>query len=156
MPALLTSTSTPPNAATTAATPSLTACSLVTSIAIPSAWPPAPRISPAAASAAPLSRSAIATLAPSRAYVNAISLPMPLAAPVTIAVLSLSFIGILQIGRRPRRDVPRDRRRRVEKFFSGSDPPPGCPGRRSRGASAGDWRHRGGHHPDLPPTTHAS
>src|ERR1700737_1723899 len=118
MPALLTSTSTPPNAATTAATPSLTAGSLLTSIAIPSAWPPAARISPAAASAAPLSRSATATLAPSRAYVNAISLPMPLAAPVTIAVLSLSFMGTLQIGRRARWDVPRDHRRRGLKHVS--------------------------------------
>ena len=52
----------------------------------------------AAASAAGLFRSAIATLAPSRANSPAISLPMPLAAPVTMADLSLSFMVLLSVG----------------------------------------------------------
>src|SRR6266446_7783475 len=95
MPALLTRMSTPPKAATTAATPSLTAFSSVTSMAIPIAWPPLARISFAVAPAASLLRSAIATFAPSRAYTRAMSLPMPLAAPVTIADLSLSLISPL-------------------------------------------------------------
>jgi hypothetical protein len=67
MPALLTRMSTPPNAFTTAATPSLTAFSSVTSIATPIALPPLSRISLAVASAASMLRSAIAILAPSRA-----------------------------------------------------------------------------------------
>src|SRR5579859_3711350 len=92
MPALLTRMSTPPNSATTAAIPSLTAFSLLTSIATPIAAPLALRISPAVASAASSLRSAIATLAPSRAKRMAISLPMPLAAPVMMATLSLSFM----------------------------------------------------------------
>jgi len=56
-------------------------------IATPIASPPPSRISAAAASAAARFRSAMATFAPSRAKVSAISLPMPLAAPVTIATL---------------------------------------------------------------------
>src|SRR5581483_7536408 len=92
MPALLTRISTPPNVATTAATPALTASSLQTSIATPIAWPSRELISLAVASAAALSRSAMATLAPSRAKMGAISLPMPLAEPVTIADLPLSFM----------------------------------------------------------------
>src|SRR5271157_3911576 len=100
MPALLTRMSTPPNAATTAATPSMTAFSSVTSIATPSAWPPLARISAAVASAASLARSAIATLAPSPAKTSAMSLPMPLAAPVMMAVLSLSFMVISFRGKR--------------------------------------------------------
>src|SRR5437879_9033409 len=52
------------------------------------AVPPAETISAAAASAAVLLRSAIITFAPSRAKACAISLPMPLAAPVTMATLS--------------------------------------------------------------------
>ena len=77
-----------------AATPALTASSLQTSIATPIALPPPARISAAVASAAALFRSAMATLAPSRAKVSAISLPMPLAAPVTMADLFLSFMSV--------------------------------------------------------------
>src|SRR5215831_8612676 len=62
MPALLTSTSTFPNCSTVRATPASTCCSFVTSMTTPMA---------------------------SRAKVMAISLPMPLAAPVTMATLSL-------------------------------------------------------------------
>src|SRR5258706_5868363 len=93
MPALLTSTSTPPQALTTSSTAALTCASLVTSMATPSAVPPRRRISSAAACAASLLRSAIATLAPSRAKREAISLPMPLAAPVTMQIRSGSFMG---------------------------------------------------------------
>src|SRR5712691_11669448 len=88
MPALLTSTSTFPNCSTVRATPASTCCSLVTSMATPSALP-APPSSAAVASAAFWLRSAITTRAPSRTKVLAISLPMPLAAPVTMATLSL-------------------------------------------------------------------
>src|SRR5512135_2196586 len=93
MPALLTRMSTPPNAATVAATPALTASSLQTSITTLMASPLRPRISAATASAAAWFRSAMATLAPSRANVSAISLPMPLAAPVTMADLFWSFMS---------------------------------------------------------------
>jgi len=48
-------------------------------------------MSRAAASAASLLTSTIATLPPSRAKVSAISLPMPLAAPVTVETLSWSL-----------------------------------------------------------------
>src|SRR5215475_7681760 len=55
-----------------------------TAIALP--WPLA--ISSATDRAAALFKSAMATLPPSRAKVSAISFPMPLAAPVTMATLS--------------------------------------------------------------------
>src|SRR5581483_2741192 len=93
MPALLTRMSTPPNASATAAMPASTAASLVTSIATLIAWTPRLRSSPATASAASLLRSAIATFAPAWLYASAMALPIPLAAPVTTATLSLSFIG---------------------------------------------------------------
>src|SRR5689334_1529210 len=92
MPALLTSTSTPSQARTTAATAAATCSSFVTSIATASAVPPLRLISSAAPCAACWFRSAIATLAPSAAKRSAISLPMPLAAPVTMATLLRSFI----------------------------------------------------------------
>src|SRR5262245_15114572 len=73
-----------------------------TAIALP--WPLA--ISSATDPAAALFKSAMATLPPSRAKVSAISFPMPLAAPVTMAtlsfrrmappVLSLRGMGLLQ------------------------------------------------------------
>src|SRR5262249_29646631 len=87
MPALLTSTSTPSHSRTTAATAAFTWSSFVTSIATASALPPLRIISSATAWAASLFRSAMATRAPSRAKRRAISLPMPLAAPVTMQIL---------------------------------------------------------------------
>src|SRR5205807_1272269 len=92
MPALLTSTSTPSHARTTATTAALTCSSLVTPIAPASAWPPLAVISSPTAWAAVLFRSAIATRAPSAAKRSAISLPMPLAAPVTMQTLLRSVI----------------------------------------------------------------
>src|SRR5436190_8878348 len=92
MPALLTSTSTPFHAATTSATADCTCCSLLTSIATAMAWPPWRLISSAAACAESWLRSATTTLAPSRAKRAAISLPMPLAAPVTMQTLLSSFM----------------------------------------------------------------
>src|SRR6266850_233500 len=92
MPALLTSTSTPSHARTTAATAASTCSSRVTSIATASALPPLRVISSATAWAASLFRSAIATRAPSRAKRRAISLPMPLAAPVTMQILLRRFM----------------------------------------------------------------
>src|SRR6185437_14807905 len=73
-----------PKAAMALAMPASTWLSLVTSMAMPTALPAPP--SSAAVASAPLRlRSAMATLAPSRRKVRAISLPMPLAAPVTTA-----------------------------------------------------------------------
>src|SRR5262249_2452876 len=88
MPALLTRTSIAPNALITAAIPASTCSSLATSMATPAARLPLASSSRAVASAAFRSRSAIAILAPSRAKTRAISLPMPLAAPVITATLS--------------------------------------------------------------------
>src|SRR4029077_13037642 len=85
MPALLTSTSTRPYSAITAATPALTACSSTTFMATANALPPLPLISDALCLAASRLRSAIAAMPPSAAKRRAISLPMPLAAPVMIA-----------------------------------------------------------------------
>src|SRR3954469_8843188 len=92
MPALLTSTSTPCQASTTAATAAWTCASFVTSIATASAVPPLVLISSATTCAAALLRSAIATLPPSAEKRSALSLPMPLAAPVTIQTLLRSFM----------------------------------------------------------------
>src|SRR5499427_9223994 len=88
MPALLTRTSIAPNALTTLAMPASTWASLATSMATPMARLPLASSSRAVASAAFWSRSAMAILAPSRAKRRAISLPMPLAAPVITATLS--------------------------------------------------------------------
>src|SRR5262245_19763642 len=95
IPALLTRMSSRPNAAIALAMPASTCCSLLTSIATPTARLPAPSSSFAAASAPCWFRSAMTTLAPSRAKVRAISLPMPLAAPVTTATLFSRRIGFL-------------------------------------------------------------
>src|SRR5262245_11720853 len=73
----------------TSCTPRSTWVSLVTSMPTAIALPPASAISSATDPAATLFKSAIATLPPSRAKVSAISFPMPLAAPVTMATLSL-------------------------------------------------------------------
>src|SRR4029077_5122745 len=85
-------TSTPSHSCTTAAPAAFTWSSLVTSIATPSALPPPRLISLATAWAASLFRSAMATRAPSRAKRRAISLPMPLAAPVTMQTLLRRFM----------------------------------------------------------------
>jgi hypothetical protein len=69
-------------------------------IATPSARCPAGSISRAVASAAFKSRSAIAIFAPSRAKRSAISLPMPLAAPVMIATLSCKRMDLVLPGLR--------------------------------------------------------
>src|SRR4051812_20323393 len=87
IPALLISTSMLPKAFSVACTAASTCASSVTSTATPIAFAPLRVISAAAASAACLFRSAIATLAPWRANSLAISRPMPLAAPVMNAVL---------------------------------------------------------------------
>ena len=94
MPALLISTSTPPNRSTTFATPASTAASSVTFISTAMALPPPALISSAVACAAAIERSAITTLAPSFEYSSAISLPMPLAEPVMMATLSCSCMWI--------------------------------------------------------------
>src|SRR5262245_14643661 len=98
-PALLTRMSITPNSATAAATPLFTAPSSVTSMAIASARGPARPISSAVLSACALSTSAMTTWAPSAANLAAISLPMPLAAPVTMAVFPSSLIGALLVSR---------------------------------------------------------
>src|SRR5262249_47307248 len=77
----------------TLAVPASTCASLVTSMTTPMARLPAGSISRAVASAAAWLRSAIATLAPSRANTIAISLPIPLAAPVMMATLSCKRIA---------------------------------------------------------------
>src|SRR6516162_8493638 len=90
MPALLTRISSRPNRSTVVAIPASTAASSLTSIATPTAVPPARLIWVAVASADCNCRSAIATFAPSVPKRLAISLPMPLAAPVMIATLPSS------------------------------------------------------------------
>src|SRR4029077_15055581 len=103
MPALLTSTSIRPYFAIVSATPFSTAVSSATFIATAKASDPVPLISRAVASAASKLRSAMTGTPPSAAKRTAISLPMPLAAPVMIATLSekrgiLRFLSrILQV-----------------------------------------------------------
>src|SRR5580704_10132060 len=88
MPALLTSTSIRPYFAIVSATPFSTAASSATFIATARASEPFALISRAVASAWPKLRSAMTGTPPSAAKRSAISLPMPLAAPVMIATLS--------------------------------------------------------------------
>src|SRR6516165_5256975 len=95
MPALEIRISSRPKASIVLATQVSVCASLVTSTATPIARL-APPSSAATASAPFWLRSAITTLAPSRANNTAMSLPMPLAAPVTIATLFSSFMPILQ------------------------------------------------------------
>src|SRR5271166_5764834 len=85
MPALLTSTSIRPYFAIVSATPFSTAVSSATFMATAKASEPFALISRAVASAATRSRSAITGIPPSAAKRSAISLPMPVAAPVTSA-----------------------------------------------------------------------
>src|SRR5271169_4865744 len=82
MPALLTSRSIRWYLAIVSATPFSTAASSATFMATAKASAPAPLISRAAASAASRLRSAITGMPPSAAKRSAISLPIPLAAPV--------------------------------------------------------------------------
>src|SRR5580658_2894116 len=98
MPALLTSTSIRPKTEIAAAMPDSTSDSLVTSIATAMTRSPELSSSSAAARAAVKLRSAITTQAPASAKVRAISLPIPLAAPVTTAVLSLSCMRVAPYG----------------------------------------------------------
>src|SRR5438552_976965 len=85
MPALLTSTSIRPYFAIVSVTPFSTAASSATFIATAKASEPFALNSRAVASAASKLRSAITGIPPSAAKRRAISLPMPLAAPVMIA-----------------------------------------------------------------------
>src|SRR5215471_12206135 len=85
MPALLTSTSIRPYFAIVSEMPFSTAASSATFMAIAKASDPFCLISRAVASAASKLRSAMTGTPPSAAKRTAISLPMPLAAPVTIA-----------------------------------------------------------------------
>ncbi|CAJ2761620.1 Uncharacterised protein [Burkholderia pseudomallei] len=97
MPAFDTRMSTEPNVWATLSMPAFTASSFVTSIATPIARPPACSMSSATAFAPSWFRSAIATAAPARASSSAISLPMPLAAPVTMAAFPFKFEVIPQV-----------------------------------------------------------
>src|ERR1039457_6900323 len=97
MPALLTRMSIRPKASTTLSMAASTCTSLVTSMATAIARPPS-RLSSASARWAPAeSRSAMASLAPAREKVRAICLPIPLAAPVTTATLSLRRISLISM-----------------------------------------------------------
>ena len=87
-PALETRMSTPPNFATTASTPASTWASSVTFMATPMALWPVGSKAAAVALAASMFRSAMATFAPCSRKARAMSLPMPLAAPVMMATLS--------------------------------------------------------------------
>src|ERR1700719_436644 len=78
-----------PYFAMVSATPFSTAASSTTFIATAKASEPFPLILRAVASAASRLRSAITGMPPSAANRSAISLPMPLAAPVTMATLPL-------------------------------------------------------------------
>ena len=112
MPAFDTRMSILPYFATTSATPSFTWSSSVTFMATAKASPPcAALISSAAAFAAARLRSAITGVAPSAAKRRAISLPMPLAAPVTIAILpsKRAMSSVLSSGCGPRSPRARGR-----------------------------------------------
>ena len=97
MPALLTSTSTPPSVAAARSTPARTEAPSATSMPIGTASPPAAAISRASASSRSTRRAASATLAPSPARVSANCRPRPEDAPVTIArlprTLNLPFMA---------------------------------------------------------------
>src|SRR5205085_11422926 len=96
MPALLTSTSTPPNSATACAKRASTAASSRTSHTAPAARPASNSFnSTTVRSTSPASRALTHTFSPSRTSASAIARPMPLVLPVTTAVLSLRFIARL-------------------------------------------------------------
>src|SRR6266403_672702 len=97
MPAFDTRMSTPPNARATRSVAPFTASSLVTSIATPIALPPALPMAEATFCAASRFTSAIATETPWLASSSAMPLPMPLAAPVTIADFPARFIELSSV-----------------------------------------------------------
>src|SRR5215469_9587035 len=100
MPALLTSTSTPPKVFWTAATVFSTAAEEATSHSKNSALPPVSRIEFAVFSPAARSRTNMATAAPSSARQRAVASPIPIAPPETIAdlLLKLMLMSILTRG----------------------------------------------------------
>ena len=91
MPALFTTTSTPPNASIAACTPAATSALRVTSIVHAVASPPAARISAAVSSAVSPRRSATATRAPSSAKRSDVCRPIPDPPPVTSATFPSSL-----------------------------------------------------------------
>jgi hypothetical protein len=91
IPALLIRMSSRPNVRVTSCTIRSQSAFFVTSPGSTSAFAPAARISPATASSPSVFASLIATVAPSRANRRAVAAPIPLAAPVTSAILSRSF-----------------------------------------------------------------
>src|ERR1700720_4977965 len=103
IPALLTSTSMRPYFAIVSATPFSTAASSATFTPTANASEPLALISRAVASAASRLRSAMTGVPPSAAKRSAISLPMPLAAPVTMATfvakrdISALLSGVSQV-----------------------------------------------------------
>src|SRR6267378_1705906 len=110
-PALLQRTCTAPNASKARAASACTWGSSVTSVRTPSALTPSACASPATAAIPRSSRSATTTLAPSRANRRINARPMPLAPPVTTAVLprnSTATPGSLYIGS-PRTAGPQPR-----------------------------------------------
>src|SRR5471030_2016580 len=92
MPALETRMSMPPKRAAAAAMPASTSLSLVTSIATAMARSPVASNSSAVAWAAAMFKSAMTILAPLARKTLAMSLPMPLAAPVMTATLFCRFM----------------------------------------------------------------
>ena len=95
MPALLTSTSTAPRFCCTCAKPASTAASSVTSICTARVLTPFLAMSSAVAWASASFRSAMTRLAPASAKTSAMRLPMPLAEPVTRAVLPFRLSVVL-------------------------------------------------------------
>src|SRR6266851_2182310 len=100
-PALFTTTSTGPRAASTARTADSTEAVRVTSISTAMAVPPAAVISLAVCSAVVRFRSATATLNPAAASAEAMPLPIPWAPPVTMATrLLMRFSCVVVRGQR--------------------------------------------------------
>src|SRR5262245_33395565 len=93
IPALLTSRSSFPNAATVAATAACQSDSLVTSSFTNRAWPPAAAIFSTTWRASNSSTSATTTRAPSRAKIVASLCPIPLAPPVISATFPASLMS---------------------------------------------------------------
>src|SRR4051794_40136203 len=91
MPALLTTTSTPPSSSTVRCTPASISPARVTSMRPLSARPPSAAMSEAVSAAVSSTRSTAITAAPSWAKRSAVWRPMPDPAPVTSATLSCSL-----------------------------------------------------------------